>query len=360
MSLKKDFEKFTVDLNEELITVLKKLNETGKKVLFVSENGKLIGTITDGDIRRYMLKIGKIEGFVRDFYNPDPVTINYRDINKIDIRKIFNDAKVEIIPVINGNRIIKGYLEWSDFVSDKDFEIVEKIEFDIPVIIMAGGKGTRLKPFTDVLPKPLIPLGDKTAMEKIIENFKKFGLKNFYTIVNFKGNIIEAYFNTIKKDYSLKFIWEEEFLGTVGGLKLIEKIIPDQDFFVSNCDIIVKANLKEILDFHLNNKSIFTSITSIHHHKIPYGVVEINRGGTIEKIVEKPEFVFQINTGVYLLNRRALKYIPEGQYFDMPQLIEKLIQNHEKVYAYPVKESDYIDIGQWSEYKKVLDFLHKL
>lgn len=360
MLIKKDFDRITLKEEEDILTALRKLNDTAKKVLFVVKNGMLLGTITDGDIRRYILKNAKLEGFVKDVYNRDPVFIFNEDVKKIDIKTLFVENRVEIIPVLDRNKHLIGYLEWADFLSKHDFDFYEKLEYDIPVIIMAGGKGTRLKPFTDVLPKPLIPVGDKTAIERIIENFQQFGIRRFFAILNFKGQIIEAYFKTIKKDYQIDFVWEEEYLGTIGGVKFIENLIKDENFFVSNCDIFIKANLKEVYEYHIENKALLTSITSIHHHKIPYGVVEINRGGNIYKITEKPEIVFQINTGVYLLNREIFNYIPEGRYFDMPDLIETLIKHGKSVYAYPIRESDYIDIGQWEEYRRGLQLLSHL
>lgn len=357
MLIRKDFEKLLIKEDEEIINALKKLNETAKKVLFVTDNLKLIGTITDGDIRRHLLKSTKLEGTVKEIYNKNPVFIYSDQIQKIDISSLFNKIRIEIIPVVERSKRIKGYVEWADYISRPEIEIFDRIEDNVPVVVMAGGRGTRMKPFTDVLPKPLIPVGEKTAIEKIIDNFKKFGLNKFYAILNFKGPIIEAYFSTIEKDYEIEFIWENEFLGTAGGIKLLENKIDSENFFVSNCDIFVKANLKEVLQFHRENNSYLTSITSILHYKIPYGVVEINRGGKIFKITEKPEITFQINTGVYLLSKAVLEYIPYREYIDMPNLISILIERGKNVFAYPVGESDYIDIGQWDEYRRAMKIL---
>jgi len=227
------------------------------------------------------------------------------------------------------------------------------------VVIMAGGKGTRLAPFTQVLPKPLIPVGERTMIEYIIDNFRVFGVKKFYLTLNYKGELIEAYFKGSEKDYEVEFIWEEDYLGTAGSLKFLKGEL-EGDFIVSNCDILLKTDFSEVLDFHKKNASIFTSITAIQYYKIPYGVVNIKNGGIIADIIEKPEYTFQINTGVYVLNYKVLSYIPLNTYFDMPELVKVLLQKGEKVLAYPINEGDYIDMGQWEEYKEAFRKLSEL
>jgi len=358
MKIKTDAERVVISENSDITSALKKLNESATKVLLVIDNKIFKGTLTDGDIRRYILKTGKLEGVVNDVYYRNPVTLYKKDIEKIpleEIKKLFKEKKIELIPVLNQQKEIVGYIEWSDVLEDNKNFVVEKIDESIPVVIMAGGKGSRMWPFTNVLPKPLIPIGNKTVVEYIIDEFKKIGIKDFFLTLNYKGEIMEAYFKTIEKDYNIDFIWEENFLGTAGSLKFLENKVAADNFIISNCDIIIDANLKDILDFHISHDAILTSITSIHHFKIPYGVVEISSGGGIKKVTEKPEYTFQVNTGIYIMNKKALKYIPENKYFDMPNLIEKLIKNKEKTLAYPVKESDYTDLGQWEEYKQVLE-----
>jgi len=323
--------------NSTIKEALKKFNEIGEKVLIVvDKNNHLLGTITDGDIRRYILNTGTIEGNIENIYNKNPKFI-YSDDSKEKAKQIMLENKVEIF-------------------EDK-FEYYEpKEKIDIPVVIMAGGKGTRLDPFTKVLPKPLLPVKDKTIVEHIIDSFKKFGYYKFILILNYKGKLIESYFNAIDKDYSIEFLWEDNFYGTAGALSLL-KDIDSENFFVSNCDILLKINYLDVLKTHMGTKADFTTITSIKHYKVPYGVVETGENNFVRKINEKPEMTFQINTGVYLINKSILAYIPEKKYLDMPNLIHMLIENNHKVLAYPINESDYLDTGQWDEYKKTLKIL---
>lgn len=342
--------------NSTIKEALKKFNEIGEKVLIVvDKNNHLLGTITDGDIRRYILNTGTIEGNIENIYNKNPKFI-YSDDSKEKAKQIMLENKVEILPVIDNQKRVVDYIVWIDLFEDK-FEYYEpKEKIDIPVVIMAGGKGTRLDPFTKVLPKPLLPVKDKTIVEHIIDSFKKFGYYKFILILNYKGKLIESYFNAIDKDYSIEFLWEDNFYGTAGALSLL-KDIDSENFFVSNCDILLKINYLDVLKTHMGTKADFTTITSIKHYKVPYGVVETGENNFVRKINEKPEMTFQINTGVYLINKSILAYIPEKKYLDMPNLIHMLIENNHKVLAYPINESDYLDTGQWDEYKKTLKIL---
>ncbi|BAT72261.1 nucleotidyltransferase [Thermosulfidibacter takaii ABI70S6] len=332
---------------------LKKLNEAAEKVLLVvNENYTLLGTLTDGDVRRYILKTGTIDGHIKDVYNSNPIFI-YEHQSKEDAKRTIFKNKIEVLPVLDRNRKVVGFYRWVDFYEKDLREVVKTEKIDIPVVIMAGGKGTRLDPFTKVLPKPLLPIKDKTVTELIIDSFKKFGIRRFYLTLNYKGKVIESYFNSIEKDYEIEFLWEKEFLGTAGSLYMLRDI-KDDLFFVSNCDILLNVNYVDVYKYHLKMNAVFTSITSIQNHRIPYGVVYIKEGGVIEKIEEKPEHTLQINTGVYLLNKETLRYIAPNSYLDMPQFINKLLEQNKKVIAYPINETDYIDVGQWDEYKRAM------
>lgn len=342
---------------ESIIDALKKLNKSGEKTLLVIDNKKrLLGTITDGDIRRYILSGKSLENDIGEVYNKKPIYIKKKDYSKKLAKKILIEKKIELLPIIDENNKVIDFTTWKQLFSDIETSSSMKSEIKIPVVIMAGGKGTRLEPFTKILPKPLIPLGDKPVIEIIIDEFKKHGIYEYYLTLNYKGEIIESYFNNIRKDYEIKYIKEEDFSGTAGSLKLIEEEITDI-FIVSNCDVIVKANFEEVVNFHKNQNTSVTILSAIQHFKIPYGVTNFKEGGEVVDIVEKPEYTFTINTGVYVVNKNALQFIPEKSYFNMTDLIKSLIKNKKKVITYPVNENDYIDIGQWEEYKKAIEKL---
>lgn len=336
---------------------LKRLNETETKVLLVVDSKKrLIGAISDGDIRRYILQNKSLSADIKDVYNKNPLYIKKEKFSIEAAKKILIKNRIELLPIVDDNLKVIDFLRWDQVLSRNIWRNVKPKRINIPVVIMSGGKGLRMSPFTTILPKPLTPLGDKTITELIIDEFKQFGIKSYYFTLNYKGKMIEAYFDSIKKDYKINYIWEKDFLGTAGSLGLLRSKIKST-FIVSNCDVIVRANYREVLSFHKKQKADLTILSSIQNYKIPYGVISFKEGGEITEVIEKPEYIFTVNTGVYILESKCLGYIPKNHYFDMTDLIKKVIQSKGKVLTYPVGEDDYIDIGQLEEYKKVISDL---
>jgi dTDP-glucose pyrophosphorylase len=333
---------------------LKRLNEAGEKTLLVVDKSDcLLGTITDGDIRRHILEGISIESTISNLYNKSPIFLKRSDYSHELSQKMLIDHKIELLPIIDEKRHVVDFTVWNESDVRCDGLTKGKASLDLPVVIMAGGKGTRMAPFTSILPKPLIPIGEKTVLELIIEGFREFGIRDYYLTLNHKGEMIQAYFNSIEKDYNIHFITEKAYLGTAGSLKLVKDSVGDT-FIVSNCDIIVRADYAEVVEFHRDNKAELTILSSIQRYCIPYGVVQFRQGGEVTQLIEKPEYTFTINTGVYILNRECLNLIPRDTFYNMTDLIETLISQDRKVLTYPVNESDYIDIGQWKEYREAV------
>ena len=248
---------------------------------------------------------------------------------------------------------VVDYITWDRAFSADTFIVKQKGDLSLPVVIMAGGKGTRLEPVTTIIPKPLIPVGSKTIVEHIIDRFSEHNIDTFYFTLNYLGEMIRAYIESVDENNNFHYIFEEEFLGTAGSLKLGKDILPPT-FIVSNCDTIVEADFSEIVSFHEQNKAMLTIVSAFFHNKIPYGVIEFNEDGVVNRIHEKPESTVVINTGSYIVNTECLDYIPDGQLFHMTDLIERLMADGKKVCTYPVNENEYIDIGQWDEYRKAV------
>ena len=353
--MRENISEFLIDKNASVKEAMRKLDLSSRKVLFVTDDlGKLFGALTDGDIRRWILKEGSLESSIDKVCNRRPHTLdpNYQIA---DVKKMMVKENIESLPVVDESGGIRGLLFWEEVFAETETRRSGRT-IDIPVVIMAGGKGTRMEPFTRVLPKPLIPIGDKTILECIIDEFRQFGVRQFYITLNYKGGMIEAYLNGIDKPYDVGFLWEKDFFGTAGSLTLVNGKI-SSEVIVSNCDNIVRADYFEVLEFHRRNNAYLTVLSSMQHHKIPYGVVSFKDGGEVTGIIEKPEYSFPINTGIYLLSAKALRYIPENSAFHMTHLIQALIADRKKVMTYPVSESDYIDIGQWDEYRKAAEKL---
>lgn len=335
----------SASVKQSLIT----LDETAKKILLVTnKEEKLVGTITDGDIRRWILKNGDLEKAVKYIMNNSPKYV-FED-NKKEAVKIMLENGIDSIPVVDKEFRIKNviFLGEQYGIGSKQSE-----DFNNPVVIMAGGLGTRLYPYTKILPKPLIPIGDIPIVERIMNKFKSFGFNKFYLTVNYKKNMIKHYFNDFKDDYNISYVDEDRPLGTGGGLSLLRGVI-NETFFVSNCDILIDVDYEDILKHHKSSGNKVTVITSLKNFKIPYGVFMLDNDGSIDKIDEKPEYSFLINTGMYILEPEVLKDIPQNAFFNLPDIIEKYINKNVKVGIYPISEKAWMDMGQINEMKDMI------
>ncbi len=348
---------FLISDAESVKEALKKLDRASEKVLLViDKKSALLGTITDGDIRRYILSGKRLDADVRKACNESPITLRKGAFSPDEARRLLVDSNARLIPVVDSMHRVYDLVMRSGLIPGEDIPADRSACLDIPVVIMAGGKSTRMEPFSKIFPKPLIPIGDKAIVEVIIDEFRKNGAREFYMTLNYKADMIESYFNHIDKDYEINFVREDDFYGTAGSLKLLEKTIEDT-FIVSNCDIIVKADFEEVLAFHRKEKAVITILSSIRHYKIPYGVVNFRKGGEVTLLTEKPEYTFTVNTGIYVMEKSALRSIKKNKHTDMTDLIKVIMRAGKKVIMYPVNENDYVDVGQWDEYKKAMEKL---
>jgi dTDP-glucose pyrophosphorylase len=332
---------------------LKLMDESGETTLFVIDiSGKLLGVTTNGDIRRWILKNGSLNEVISNAMSRKPVTLRegYSPQELENAKKIMALKGIESIPVVNRDIRVVSIIRWRDFFKVK---FGRHKPINAPVIIMAGGEGERLSPFTKVLPKPLIPIGEKPIIELIMEQFEEYGCKKFYLSINYKSNLIKAYFSDLKHNYEIKYVMEQKPLGTVGSLHLLKNKIKST-FFINNCDILIKADYTDISKFHKENKNKITLVSSMKHYTIPYGVCEIANGGALKAIKEKPEYDFFVNTGMYVMEPEVLNDIPENKHYNITDLIKKYMERHQKIGVYPVSEKSWIDIGQWEELQKTL------
>jgi dTDP-glucose pyrophosphorylase len=334
--------KFFITPEASIREAISQLDQTAKKLLVVVENNKLIGIITDGDIRRWILKNGDITKPIHLIMNTSPVYLKEEERGRaLDIMR---HRSVEGIPLLNEHHEVVEILFWTD---TNDRQKVINSEQKVPVVIMAGGKGTRLYPYTNVIPKPLIPVGDIPIVERIMNQFITYGFEEFYLTMNYKKDMIKAYFSG-EPPYNLTFLEEVAPFGTAASLKLVEDRI-NGSFFVSNCDILLDLNFNKLLHFHKENKNRITLVTALKCYEIPYGVVNLGENGVITLLKEKPKLEFLVNTGLYVLESEILRYIPSEKTYDMTDLIQDCLNMKEKVGAYPVMESTWLDMGGWKE-----------
>ena len=340
---------YTIGRKSSVKIAMQQLDAIGSKILFVVDgSGRLIGSLTDGDIRRWILKNGMLSGSVDSACNKKPFAVG-KEYGIDEVKAVMTRQKIPMIPVVDGKRRLVDVLMWDAIFGTVGIRV--RRQMSIPVVIMAGGKGTRLDPFTRILPKALIPIGEKPVIEVIIDRFRDYGITSFHVSINHKSRMIKAYFEEVRPAYDVFFLEETKPLGTAGGLSLLKGKV-NGDIFVINCDILIESDLAEIVDFHRKRNLDVTLIGALRHYRLPYGVCEINGAGNLKGIKEKPEFDLLVNTGFYLLKSSVLNAIPNDTRTDMTDLIDKLRKQRKKIGVFPISERSWIDVGEWEEFKK--------
>ena len=339
----------SIDVNNTILQGLKKMDQEGVKSLLVYSNEIFLSLLTIGDIQRSIIKGVDLTSSIESIIDTKKIFANEKDDIEAIKKKMYG-LKAECMPVLSDEGKLVNVYFWRDLFGIKLNQLREKI--DLPVVIMAGGKGTRLRPFTNVLPKPLIPIGNQTMLEDIMDRFVESGCHDFYISVNYKAETIKQYFQNLRNPlYNISYFQEENPLGTAGSLHLLKDKI-NSTFFVSNCDIIIDEDYAEILRYHRQSGNEITVVAAIKNYAIPYGTLETGLSGRLQSIQEKPDITFKINTGMYILEPHLINEIPANEFYHITSLIDKLIKDDRKVGVFPINEGSWTDIGNWDEYMK--------
>lgn len=342
-----------ISFDASIMDALKQMDIIKKKILFVFKNDHFLTILTIGDIQRAIIaglnitdKICNVSASNKVYAAPD------EDIESL--RSKMEKLRTDYMPVVDKDGELVDVILWQDIMQHDSKIAREKI--DIPVVIMAGGLGMRLRPITNVIPKPLIPIGEKTILESILDQFVDIGCNKFYISVNYKFDLIQYYLNQLPKKYNIDFVKEDIPLGTIGSVAMLKDKI-DKPFFVTNCDILINQDYRDVYDYHMNNNNDITVVTALKSYSIPYGVISTSEGGILTEIQEKPDVAYQINTGVYILNPEVIEDIPENELFHITHLIEKIRKKGGKIGCFPVSDGSWTDIGEWDQYLKLIDVL---
>lgn len=346
-----EFKNFLIPTEFSIKQAMQRMSDIGQKTLFVvGQEKRLYGALSDGDVRRWILSGGDLSAVVTGICNQNPQHVQ-EEFQIEKVRGLMLELLIEAVPVVNGEGVIVHILTWEEVFSDKIKK--ERKTLTIPIVIMAGGQGTRLDPFTKILPKPLIPIGDKPVIEFIMDTFCEYGVESFHVSVNHKARMIKSYFEDMNGHYKISYIDETKPLGTAGSLWFLRDI-PASSILVTNCDILIKSDYAEIVQFHEEHNNDITLVVSCRRHIIPYGICEIEDGGTLRSIREKPVHDLLVNTGMYIIKTPILSLIPSDTYCDITDLIANSQAQGYKVGVFPISETSWIDVGQWEEYHKAL------
>ncbi len=340
-----DVNKITVNEDCMLHDGLEVLDREGLQIiLIVDDKNKLIGTITDGDVRRHILRGHELDVPVSEIMNRNFTSLAEERFD--EAISILKSAEFNHIPIIDNHGSV------TKVITNQEKNITVSDKKNVPVVIMAGGKGTRLSPLTKIIPKPLIPVGDVTMLEKIMSNFYDQGFGKFYIIVNYKKELIKSYIAELDHPYEIIFIEESEYYGTAGGLRALNNII-NGAFILTNCDILTEVNYQSFINWHCEHNASLTVLGVRKQIDIPYGVISVDKDSLITSIKEKPSFHHVIVSGVYILNSKELANIPAGKRYDMDKMINDLLTRNENITCFPI-EKGWFDMGQFKEYRTLL------
>ncbi|MCM3590176.1 nucleotidyltransferase family protein [Brevibacillus borstelensis] len=337
-----DWKKLLINPQTPILKTLEIIDINARQIaLVVDHEERLLGTVTDGDIRRGLLKGKSLQDPASSVMNPYPTVASPYDTRE-NILALMKVKQLNQIPVVDDD----GKIIDVEILND----ILRPIQKENWVILMAGGLGTRLAPLTRDCPKPLLRVGDKPLLETILMSFLEQGFHRFYISVKYKADMIQSYFGDGKRwGVDIRYLEEQESLGTAGALSLLPEV-PTAPFFVMNGDLLTKVNFEHLLDFHKTYQAEATMCVREYDHQIPYGVVKVERQ-RLAGIEEKPVQRFFVNAGIYVLEPTMLDYIPRNQHLDMPTLFDNIIREKKNAVAFPIREY-WLDIGRISDFEK--------
>jgi dTDP-glucose pyrophosphorylase len=336
-----NWKKTILKMEDTMEVAIKILNQESLRiVMVVDDDERLIGSITDGDIRRGLISQLPMNTLLTEIMHKNPIVALAGD-DKSNILAKMKELDLLQIPIVDSDGRIVG-LETLQ-------HLIEKKKFNNPVFLMAGGFGKRLAPLTNNTPKPLLKVGSKPILENILNQFIASGFHNFYISTHYKAEMVRNHFgNGSDWGVSITYLHEETPLGTAGGLGLLPKNIIDLPILMMNGDLLTKIDFKELLNFHLEEGGDATMCTREYDFQVPYGVIKTN-GQYASSIVEKPIHKFFVNAGVYVISPPMLDTIDGVSYLDMPDLLQKKIDSSGQVNVFPVHEY-WLDIGQMEQF----------
>lgn len=343
---------YTCNLVVPIIEAMTQIDKNSVGLVYVTDDvGRLVGCLTDGDIRRFLIRRGNLNATAGEVMNREPKYVMQSETGSA--RERMEKERIYSVAVVDDDMVIRDVVFLETFLAIKtDRSREEKMLSGTPVIIMAGGKGTRLYPYTRILPKPLIPIGDVPILERIFTRLSSYGVEDIFLTVNYKKEMIKSYFSEAEQPYRIHYINEDVPMGTAGSISLIPERF-EKPVIVTNCDILIEADYGNMMKHHLESGNDITIVSSLKNTVIPYGVLYSEEQGRITSMEEKPQITHLINTGMYIINPEFLDWIPGDRVFHMTDLVAMMIEKDRRVGMYPISENAFLDMGEFEELKKM-------
>jgi dTDP-glucose pyrophosphorylase len=330
--------------------------ENIKLLIVVDSDDKFLSLLSIGDIQRAILSNKSIDSSVISIVRGNVLVGKISDSREY-LTDLILSKKIEFIPIVDDSKNIIDVIYWKELTSEKRHN--NQALKGIPVVIMAGGTGSRLKPITNIIPKPLVPVGEKAMIHIIMDKFMSFGCTEFYISISYKGEMIKQHLKELNLPCTIHYFEEDKPLGTAGSLSIIREKLTDT-FIISNCDILINQDYEEVLSYHLKSNNKLTALAALKSFSIPYGVLETKEDGQLTNMEEKPSYNFQVNAGVYFLNNEALSLIADNEFYNITDMMEDLLKDDKRVGVFPVSEGSWFDIGEWKEYQRTQEIFKKI
>lgn len=334
-----------------LLKAMEIMDREQRKLLIICKDSRFLGVVSIGDIQRAILNKTDLALPAINICRNDIIYARKTDSQKV-IRQLMTKERIECMPVVDDDMLV-DMIEWEEIFPGED----EGRHFDVmlPVVIMAGGRGTRLNPLTNIIPKPLIPLSEKTIIEEIMGQFSAVGCKDYYISVNYKAQMIKEYLGAnAEQEWNIQYIQEDKPLGTAGSLRLLNDKLKGT-FFMTNCDILLDIDLQDLYKYHKNNQNVITMVSVLKKYVIPYGTIETGKNGVLIDLMEKPETVYQINSGLYVMEPEIFSFIEPEEVIHVTDLAKKIMKSRKRVGVFPVSEGSWRDMGNWKDYISMID-----
>jgi len=351
--MKRDITDLFVSPTATMLQAMEQMDRVGHKLLLVLDGSHFASLLSIGTIQRAIVRGESPKTPIASILPKDVIVCSTSDSAE-KVKSEMMRCRSEYMPIVGPDGQIADIVFWEDVVGDLPQSRADKARYDMPVVVMAGGEGSRLRPLTNILPKPLLPIGKKTIVETIMDRFVEIGCHRFFISLNYKADTIERYLTEHNDGrYDLSFYREDRPMGSGGSLSLVRDQIKES-FWVTNCDNILQQDLSEIVEVHRQHQNELTVVAAVKGMKLPYGNLITGEHEQVIRVEEKPEFLFRVNTGVYILEPNLLKEIPDNQYYPITDLMNTIIGRQGRVGCFPITDGSWCDIGNWEDYTKVL------